>query len=93
METGELECLLWVNVLFDHGGNTGQGLSSALLWATTGTQDPLPRTFAAPDCPCPAITVSSNLQQPISSEHQGKASKEIYKDLSYPEMGIQRFIP
>lgn len=40
LETGQLECLLWVNVLFEHGGNTGQGLSSALLWAMTGTQDP-----------------------------------------------------
>lgn len=40
LETGELECLLWVNVLFEREGNTGQGLSSSLLWAMTGTQDP-----------------------------------------------------
>lgn len=39
MATGELERLLWVNVLFEYGGNTGLGLSSALLWAMTGTQD------------------------------------------------------
>ena len=40
LETGELECLLWVNILFEHGGNTGQELSSTLLWAMTSTQDP-----------------------------------------------------
>lgn len=40
LETGELGRLLLVNVLSEHGSNTGQGLSSTLLWAMTGTQDP-----------------------------------------------------
>jgi len=39
LETGELGCLLWVRLLFDHRDNTGWGLSSVLLWPMTGTQD------------------------------------------------------